>query len=127
MRTPEKCPWCGAEENIRPDGVRTGTYQCTWRIGARQSWCNRFASRAAQEYRQALAWRKLLSQHTGVPLRLVMEPSFVGKYACWAELDVKVLAKRTSGSVVWLGYKEIGWSKTCKRDEARRRLLAKGE
>jgi|GEM_PF-4646059 hypothetical protein len=82
IRIPEKCPWCGETENIRQDGVRTGTYHCGAMLLGWSLWGGMHKSHSvcphgntfeAALYRQTLSWRKRLSQHTGVPLRLVPE------------------------------------------------------
>jgi hypothetical protein len=77
MRQPEKCPWCGAAENIRPDGVRTGTYECGWEIGVTRMRCMSSAYRRDRPWGLSWPeyWRRRLSQHTGVPLRECPEPT----------------------------------------------------
>lgn len=135
MRTPERCPWCGAEENIRQDGVRTGTYHCGAMLLGRSLWGGMHKSHSvcpygntfeAGLYRQTLAWRKRLSQHTGVPLRMVKEP-------------IRIHSSPTWRGGIWLEFLGGRWRLQCWdradlgqmsltiRERARRRLLAKGE
>ncbi len=124
MRTPEKCPWCGGKPTSDPK-----TFRCGWSLSpwdmlmlASCGQCQRKDTPAAAEYRRILAWRKRLSQHTGVRLVDVPEPSFFGEYAYWADIDVKVIpvGRRIR---LWLSYREWNWSRLYKRAEARRRLM----
>jgi hypothetical protein len=133
MRTPERCPWCGAEENIRKDGVRTGTYHCGAMLLGRNLWggmhksysvCPLGNTFAAAAYRQTLAWRKRLSQHTGVPLRAIPKPAIMRHgTAMWpaARIELALAGPGRWGILAW-GH-GIGWIDGA---EARRRLLAKG-
>lgn len=142
MKTPERCPWCGAEENIRPDGVRTGTYICEASLLGRGLWGNMAKAHAmcrfgalpfAVEYRQTLAWRKRLSQHTGVPLRMVPDPdSFDVRAAYWEGKLIMSVQRHKGVFLLCLGSSIVATSAAAEspqkwKAEARRRLLAKGE
>lgn len=127
MRTPERCPWCGADrtegeaspywgdEDYRCGAVMVdGEWLCT---------CPDHDTPSAAAFRQVLAWRKRLSQHTGVPLRMVPEPAIMRHgTAMWpaARIELALAGPGRWGILAW--GPGIGW---VDRAEARRRLLAK--
>lgn len=87
-RIPERCPWCGATENIRADGVLTGAYACGSAItGQRTVKAACIDGRLLRAFPWGLpsadAWRRRLSQHTGVPLREIPMPTVANEYHAW--------------------------------------------
>jgi len=135
MRTPERCPWCGAEPTDGEPSPYWGDQD--YRCGAEMvgsEWvctCPNRDTPDAVAYRTAMAWRKRLSQHTGVPLRLVPEPTWTsGIVAGWQALGINVPVHRSySGWRLSIGARGgyMAGSRSEVRTEARRRLLAKGD
>ena len=83
---PERCPWCGAPPLGLGIGPNRGAYQCG--AGAYHGYAMWHVNKAhntpeALEYRRTLARRKLLSQHTGVPLPLITDPIRTEPYLAW--------------------------------------------
>jgi len=109
------------------------TGKAYWYGGCGHPWTKR-----AVAYRQSLAWRKRMSQHTGVRLGLVPEPSRVSGFrAEWDDLqlgvqyrvDPKTQVASTHRTCLTMGgecTKEQCFDWQYWIAESRRRLLAKG-
>lgn len=130
MGIPEQCPFCGADLED-DDYIALKRYQCGTELNAAMGvilvTCDAVFSGTsdAKAYRQRLLWRKRLSQHTGVPLRLIGDPARDYRTdATWAPdiwLTIGVGGKRSRLELIDSGL--VG--KAAKRDAARRRLLAR--
>ena len=133
MRTPERCPWCGAEMTgdvsngtFRHIGFGCGAVLRCFSGGPVLWWsleCQNKDTPSAVAYRQTLAWRKRLSQHTGVPVRLVPEPIRTHHSPTWrGGIWLESLGGRWRLQC-W-HQADIGQMRLPIRERARRRLLA---
>ena len=127
MRIPERCPWCGAGKSPKQRGLyECGADFCS-HCGEWLVTCADSDTPAAKAYRETLAWRKRLSQHTGVPLRMVPEPIRIGNSPTWRG---GIWFEPIGGRWRWLlkcwHRADMEQMRLTARERARRRLLAIG-